>query len=938
MKKSNFRVLVFLIIAAMFIFQSFEGLVFAQQNTTQNNAAQQDATLQDEINKSVNRLMAFGIVSGKDDGQYHPEQNITRAEFAKMIVNALEIYVDIDVEKLNFTDVNTKDWSAQYIYIASSSRLIKGYEDGTFKPNENITFAQACAIALRGVGYKDEILQGDWPTNFTLKAAELRLTDGIVMRHDAAVNRGQVALIIDRLLNQKRIITNAPSGKIRESKSTILEEKLEIFKLEDAYVLSKEVISDKDYVSLRVNTNGKEVEKKYKYISDVSNTLLAGNKLDIYINDKDTIIYAEDRNGENNGVSRKNGKYGNSFIENGYTEAPVGKIKINGMDDFIEIDKDCKIYIYDEEVNKKNYKKYLKNGQFGVFRVENKKLTYANILEWDRKNFYVKGIDVKAKTIDYISMDRRSVRKYELNEDEGKYKFYLVDGASRTEIEFEQLVKGDIINITDNQEDNDIRMVLVFRNVIKGKFDKLFGGYNGRNIKITLREDPSKKYDLADEFIYSYNNGVKIYNGEKNDYGAINYFKDFYGENVSLYFDYKGDIVYIEGNFNLEIDSYGVLVRYGDAVRGEIQIFNKTGGRKVYAFEDSSEYERLKKDIPQGSIIKYSIGKTKKIRDLDENIYDSIILTSETSTIKAGDHFGADFVTIEGNDYDVDSDTIYFDYTNHNPYSLKKIDWDRLKDKEVIGDVEVIYVEDDDKLKLLIIWDDMDNIQEKTEIGYVERTYRLGHDYCADITRYGSSYARRYKLQKDQYNVYPGRLILFKINTDDELELREDKEFEFIAEEIDDIVGDKMNIGNEKYRIKNDSIILIGNKSKSLKSRSYLDKGDMVNLYVENNKVIMASAPNYRDYEIVEGILKGVSINKEEYLSIEVDGELEEYSLEEDVDYIFKGQYIEIANDKESITEILEDTIEKEAIEDEEYRIKFAINKDTGKIHKAWIY
>lgn len=940
MNKGNFRVLVFLVIVAIIISQSFEGIVFAQQNTTQTNAAkqntvqqntiQQDSELQAEINKSVDRLMAFGIVSGKNDGQYHPDQNITRAEFAKMIVNALDIYVDINVDKLNFTDVDAKDWSAPYIYIASSSRFIKGYEDNTFKPNENITFAQACAIALRAIGYKDEVLQGDWPNNFIVKASELRLIDGIIMENDAAVNRGQVALIVDRLLNQKMLIPSFPKGKFRESEDIILEDRLGIFKFEDSYVLSKEVISDKDYVNIRMNIDGEEEEKRYKYVPEVSDILLVGNKLDIYIKDEETIIYAENSKGENNGESGEDGKYGNSFIENGYEEAPVGQIKINGMDDFIDIDKDCKIYIDNEEVKKKNHKRYLRNGQFGVFRTEDGKLIYANILQWDSENYYIKNIDVKEKTIDYIGMDRRSTGKYDLDEDDENYKFYLINGTDRTEIKFEELAKGDIINITDDQENKDIRMVLVFRNVVKGRFDKLYGGYNGRDIKITLKEDPSKEYGLAEDFIFSYNNGEKLFGGEKD----VNYLKDFYRENVSLYLDYKGDIVYIEGNFNMEIDVYGILARYGDAVRGEIQIYNKLGKRKVYAFENSSEYERLKNDIPEGSIIKYSIGKSKKLRDLDPNIYESIILTSETSTIKAGDDFGEDFVIIEGDKYEVDSDTIFFDYTDQNPYKVKKVAWDRLQDKKVIGDVEVIYANDDDKLKLLVIWDNMDKIQEKTEVGYVENIYRLGHEYYADIVRHGSSEVKQYTLHEGQYNIYPGRLILFKINTDNELELIEDKDFQFISDEIDDISGNIMTIDREEYRIRDDSIILVGDK---MKSRGSLDEGERVDVYI-NDQVVFVSSPDYRDYKLEEGTLMEIDTSREESLSIEVDGDLEEYQLEEYIDYIYEGQYIQIENDKKSVTEFLEDLLEEEALENGEYKIKFVVNRDTGEIYRAWIY
>lgn len=87
------------------------------------------------------------ILNGYLDGTFKPESNITRAEFAKIIVSATG---SIDPYALStFNDISNKDWYYSYVSTAYSMGYITGYPDGSFRPNDNITRADICTIVNR---------------------------------------------------------------------------------------------------------------------------------------------------------------------------------------------------------------------------------------------------------------------------------------------------------------------------------------------------------------------------------------------------------------------------------------------------------------------------------------------------------------------------------------------------------------------------------------------------------------------------------------------------------------------------------------------------------------------------------------------------------------------------------------------------------------------
>jgi len=84
----------------------------------------------------VEELAAHNIVSGRTESEYAPNGTITRAEFATLLVQALQLKGDI---KVTFNDVYTNDWYYQYVNVAALHGLVSGVGSGQFDPNANIT-------------------------------------------------------------------------------------------------------------------------------------------------------------------------------------------------------------------------------------------------------------------------------------------------------------------------------------------------------------------------------------------------------------------------------------------------------------------------------------------------------------------------------------------------------------------------------------------------------------------------------------------------------------------------------------------------------------------------------------------------------------------------------------------------------------------------------
>lgn len=154
---------------ATIFYRLLEDDVRDDYDTTRNNFS--DVTSDSWYNQTVSTLASMGILKGYEDGTFRPNASITRAEFAAIATRFFE-ETGATYEPGTFTDMTGDEWFAGAIMDAVNLGLIGGYEDGTVRPNNNITRAEACAIVNRTLGRvpdADHLLPADemttWPDN-----------------------------------------------------------------------------------------------------------------------------------------------------------------------------------------------------------------------------------------------------------------------------------------------------------------------------------------------------------------------------------------------------------------------------------------------------------------------------------------------------------------------------------------------------------------------------------------------------------------------------------------------------------------------------------------------------------------------------------------------------------------------------------------------------
>ena len=105
--------------------------------------------------EQVEKLVEMGIVSGYPDGLFRPDSEITRAEFTKIIVSALHLELQASPSP-TFLDVGEDHWALKYIEAAAEKGIVKGIGEGKFAPERNITRAEMATMIARALGLSPE--------------------------------------------------------------------------------------------------------------------------------------------------------------------------------------------------------------------------------------------------------------------------------------------------------------------------------------------------------------------------------------------------------------------------------------------------------------------------------------------------------------------------------------------------------------------------------------------------------------------------------------------------------------------------------------------------------------------------------------------------------------------------------------------------------------
>jgi hypothetical protein len=148
----------------------------------------------------VQLMAARGVAGGMPDGTFAPDQQVTRAQFAALLIRSLGIGEQAATGG-KFTDVAAGAWYAGAVETAAVAGLVGGYPDGTFNSAANITRQELAAMVTRGLAYRDQDTALDEAT-----------VERILARFGDAAEISDWARQVTAVATQENIIGGYPDG------------------------------------------------------------------------------------------------------------------------------------------------------------------------------------------------------------------------------------------------------------------------------------------------------------------------------------------------------------------------------------------------------------------------------------------------------------------------------------------------------------------------------------------------------------------------------------------------------------------------------------------------------------------------------------------------------------------------------------------------------
>lgn len=226
--------------------------------------------------EAVNILSNLGIITGYEDGTFRPNNTITRAEVATIIVRAMNLSETQGATA--FTDVPADHWAAGYINTAAQNGVINGMGDGTFAPGADVTYEQVVKMIVCALNY--EIVasgKGGYPTGYLSVASSNGITSGAAGTVGQPATRATVAKLLYNALEvgmveQSTFTIGGVGAEYKVGNDTLLSnlgvEKLEVV-VTDSYLTADSYDSkDKTVTLVAAKKYGKDEDRDSNYIDE----------------------------------------------------------------------------------------------------------------------------------------------------------------------------------------------------------------------------------------------------------------------------------------------------------------------------------------------------------------------------------------------------------------------------------------------------------------------------------------------------------------------------------------------------------------------------------------------------------------------------------------------------------------------------------------------
>ncbi len=208
--KTSKRIIASTVAALMILTSLFTVNVFAAKEFT-------DVSADYYYKTAIDSLVTKGIIDGVQEADgtftFRPENTITRAEFAKLVAVAVSNGVVFTETTAQFPDLANDHWANTYIAYAVKAGIINGNSDGTFKPENPVTYGEAVKMLVCAKGYGSQYTPTDpWYQGYIDIANKIDLTKNAYALGSNEAKRGMVAQLIYNMDYTKNMSMSTPGG------------------------------------------------------------------------------------------------------------------------------------------------------------------------------------------------------------------------------------------------------------------------------------------------------------------------------------------------------------------------------------------------------------------------------------------------------------------------------------------------------------------------------------------------------------------------------------------------------------------------------------------------------------------------------------------------------------------------------------------------------
>ena len=420
--------------------------------------------------KEINFISSYGIISGYEDGNFHPDNAITRAEAVTVALRMLKLDGTLygNDHEPTFSDVPSDHWAFSAIETAVSLKIVNGDPAGTFRPGDLVSYQEMTKIMVSMLGCELQAQSmGGWPNGYMSVAVRKDLFQyGKVNAADSA-SRAAVAVMAYNTLQAsltEAVTYSDGNVEFKDTGRTLLDIyfnaqiKEGILTATHITALNGESVDygkisidntvyfcDGDYTELL----GNQVRYSYKEEDGIKKVVYV---IENPVKQKKEVVYADDAE-LLEGVYTSNGKF--IYFRTGKTKKAV-TLKLSGRMSLIYNNQ----YIPytdmgDVELN-------IAEGSYELIDYDYDSL-YDCVKILSYKDYYVNNTSISDDK-KYITDGKGNSLIYDIEEDE----IYEKITFNKSRISFEDIASGDIISAAVSPDTKKVE-IIVSRNVIDGE-------------------------------------------------------------------------------------------------------------------------------------------------------------------------------------------------------------------------------------------------------------------------------------------------------------------------------------------------------------------------------------------------------------------------------------------------------------------------------------